>query len=153
MIVIIIITLPHAVILWCNSIYLMVSFSCMLARKLVKFLDIYNLISSVNPSPIRPMWAPEFGRYQEIKYEHVSCTCNFKQWAAIAHHLKSLVRWWACAVPPPHGFHYLVLMFPHCLALSFWLLKLILCVCVTLLLVPLSGKLLQVYVKSVIRDN
>ena len=64
--VIITITLPHAVILWCNSIYLMVSFSCMLARKLVKILDIYNLISSVNPSPIRPMWAPEFGRYQEI---------------------------------------------------------------------------------------
>ena len=152
MIVIIIITLPHAVILWCNSIYLMVSFSCMLARKLVKnfrHLQPHQLGQPITNSAHVGTRVWTVSR----NYEHVSCTCNFKQWATIAHHLKCLLRWWACAVPPPHGFHYLVLMFPHCLALSFWLLKLILCVCVTLLLVPLSGKLLQVYVKSVIRDN
>ena len=38
-IVIIIITLPHAVILWCSSIYLMVSFSCMLARNTMKYFE------------------------------------------------------------------------------------------------------------------
>ena len=68
MIIIIIITLLCAAILWCNSIYLMVSFSCMLAKMLcnkTKHLTFTTSLALSTHHQFGPCWAPEFGRYQE----------------------------------------------------------------------------------------
>ena len=120
--------LPRAVALWCSSVCLVVGFSCMLARKPAKCSrhpQPHQLCQpTTNPAHVGTRaWAAPRNHW------HVPCTCNFKWWAAVAHHLKSLVGWchlkslvgwWACAVPPPHGPHCLAPMPPHCLAPPLW---------------------------------